>query len=496
MKNFNKMFFWMFFIQIFSMLWSSINYNIDLITHVSEIAEYNSNSDFGVSDVWGYTDETGVEYAIVGYRYGTFIFDVSTNPNNPILIADIIGPSEGDYYFHRDYKTYNDHLYIVNEMYGIDVGMQIIDLSPLPNGKPLKRNTYTQITQSHNLWIDIDLGFGFIEKNYPENIHVVDFVNPDNPTHNANFNYQDGENCHDIYTVNNMAFISEGYNYQFGIYDISNILEPTFLASIPSFGYAHNAWLNTAGTHLVTGEETVGMTIKIWDVQNFNNINMVGEYLGENSLTHNVHVKDDFLYVSHYTSGLKILDIFNPADPIEVAAYDTYPDNDSEGFYGCWGAFPFSKNNFIYASDMQYGLFVFEFNNIQAGWAHGNVIKNHEFLSGVKIISLLNEKVFISNFNGEYAFGFPAGIQEFQIFQNDILLDTILIPLVAHEIIEHDIILDTYGDANGDDEINILDVIFLINQILSNEYTTTSDLNADGVINILDIIQLINLILY
>mgnify|MGYP007063821149 FL=1 len=165
MKNFNKMFFWMFFIQIFSMLWSSINYNIDLITHVSEIAEYNSNSDFGVSDVWGYTDETGVEYAIVGYRYGTFIFDVSTNPNNPILIADIIGPSEGDYYFHRDYKTYNDHLYIVNEMYGIDVGMQIIDLSPLPNGKPLKRNTYTQITQSHNLWIDIDIGFGFIEKN-------------------------------------------------------------------------------------------------------------------------------------------------------------------------------------------------------------------------------------------------------------------------------------------------------------------------------------------
>ena len=82
-------------------------------------------------------------------------------------------------------------------MYGIDVGMQIIDLSPLPAGEPIKRNTYTQITQSHNLWIDIDLGFGFIEKNYPENIHVVDFINPDNPTHNSNFNYQDGENCHD-----------------------------------------------------------------------------------------------------------------------------------------------------------------------------------------------------------------------------------------------------------------------------------------------------------
>ena len=62
----------------------------------------------------------------------------------------------------------------------------------------------------------------------------------------------------------------------------------------------------------------------------------MGEYLGENSLAHNVHVKDDFLYISHYTSGLKILDIFDPSNPIEVAAYDSYPDDDNNGFYGCW----------------------------------------------------------------------------------------------------------------------------------------------------------------
>ena len=80
--------------------WSSESYNLDMIFHIDEITEYNSDSDFGVSDVWGYTDETGIEYAIVGYRYGTFIYDVSSNP---ILIADIPGPSDGDYYFHRDY---------------------------------------------------------------------------------------------------------------------------------------------------------------------------------------------------------------------------------------------------------------------------------------------------------------------------------------------------------------------------------------------------------
>ena len=41
--------------------------------------------------------------------FGTIILDVSTNPTNPIEIANIAGPSNGDYYYHRDYKTYNNH---------------------------------------------------------------------------------------------------------------------------------------------------------------------------------------------------------------------------------------------------------------------------------------------------------------------------------------------------------------------------------------------------
>ena len=121
-------------------------------------------------------------------------------------------------------------------MTGMDVGMQVIDLSPLPEGAPIKRNTYTGVTQSHNLWIDTALGYAFIEKSYPENIHIVDLSNPDAPDHSGSLSYWDGENCHDIYTRNNIAYISEGYSYEFSIYDITDILSPVHLASIPSFG--------------------------------------------------------------------------------------------------------------------------------------------------------------------------------------------------------------------------------------------------------------------
>ena len=70
--------FYIHFIIILSTLFSNpVDFNINLLS----IVEFNNdNNNYGVSDVWGYTDELGNEYAIVGYRYGTSILDISTNP--------------------------------------------------------------------------------------------------------------------------------------------------------------------------------------------------------------------------------------------------------------------------------------------------------------------------------------------------------------------------------------------------------------------------------
>ena len=43
--------------------------------------------------------------------------------------------------------------------------------------------------------------------------------------------------------------------------------------------------------------------------------------------------------------------------------------------------------------------------------------------------------------------------------------------------------------------MNILDVVLLVNMVLSDEYNAIADLNNDGVINILDIVALVNIIL-
>ena len=51
------------------------------------------------------------------------------------------------------------------------------------------------------------------------------------------------------------------------------------------------------------------------------------------------------------------------------------------------------------------------------------------------------------------------------------------------------------GDINEDGVLNILDIVSLVNLVLSNNYEASGDINGDGLLNILDIVSLVNLIL-
>ena len=51
------------------------------------------------------------------------------------------------------------------------------------------------------------------------------------------------------------------------------------------------------------------------------------------------------------------------------------------------------------------------------------------------------------------------------------------------------------GDLNNDNILNVLDVILLVNLILSQQYNDIADFNNDQVLNVLDVITLINIIL-
>ena len=51
------------------------------------------------------------------------------------------------------------------------------------------------------------------------------------------------------------------------------------------------------------------------------------------------------------------------------------------------------------------------------------------------------------------------------------------------------------GDINGDETLDILDIVLMINMILNSEYSVIADVNSDGSIDVLDIIIMVNILI-
>ena len=80
------------------------------------------------NEVWGFV-QNGHEFAVIGSTQGTHIFDV-TDPVNSYLVASINGASTSPSIVHRDFHTYNGHLYAVADEMNSST-LQIIDISNL-----------------------------------------------------------------------------------------------------------------------------------------------------------------------------------------------------------------------------------------------------------------------------------------------------------------------------------------------------------------------------
>ena len=51
------------------------------------------------------------------------------------------------------------------------------------------------------------------------------------------------------------------------------------------------------------------------------------------------------------------------------------------------------------------------------------------------------------------------------------------------------------GDLNQDENLNVLDIIELVNLVISNQYIAIGDINQDNVLNVVDIVLLVNIVL-
>ena len=320
--------------------------NIELI---SNLDEHHSS---GYNDIWGYVDPSGNEYALLGVRNGTSIISLA-NPSNPFEIAFISATQTA----WRDIKVHDQYAYVVSD--GVPEGLQIIDLSQLPDTATLVNQTLDYFEKSHNIFIDK----GFLYAVGTEGgggMHILDLSNPVDPIETAY--YTASGFIHDVYVWDDTVVACAGDSYD--LVDVSNKNNPHLISvSSPIAGiYAHSGWMTEDKRYFIAAEEFNVRDLIVYDLQDRSTWDVVvpSWQMSGNSLIHNIFILDNYAHVSYYVDGYVVLDISDPTNPILAGQYDTYPGTDGP-FKGAWGVYPYLPSGFTIVSDIETGLYVLKF---------------------------------------------------------------------------------------------------------------------------------------
>jgi len=321
--------------------------------------------DNAYNEIWGYATEDA-EYAIIGSTMGTHFIDV-TDPNNINEVAFVEGAATGINIVHRDYHDYNGYLYMVCQE-GPST-LQIADLSYLPDSVHIVYDSNALIKGAHNIFIDEATAKLYAMDVYPASgsfigLRILSLEDPENPTLITDKHI--GSDVHDIFVRNDTAFLNRGWNSSLEVYDFADTENPVLLGSLDTYegqGYNHSGYLSEDGNTYVMGDETHGSPVKILDVSDLSDMTIIATMSSEvasSSIPHNQLIKGNLIYSSYYYDGVYVWDFSDPLNPELVGFYDTSTIPNGNGFFGCWGVYPFLPSGSILASDMQNGLFVLQ----------------------------------------------------------------------------------------------------------------------------------------
>lgn len=352
--------------------------NVDMLSFIS-LASMSSQMS---NDIWGWTDpQTGKEYAIVGLKEGTAFVDIS-DPTNPIYLGRMNAHNNRSSSW-RDIKVYSNHAYVVSEA---NTGLQAFDLTQLRNvnNPPVSFSATAHLStfsNAHNIAINEDTGLAVVvgSNRCSGGLNMIDLSSPANPSFIGCFS-SDGY-THDVQcvTYNGPSTSYVGRELCFAsnedtitIVDVTNRNNPNMLArqAYTNSRYTHQGWLTEDHTTFLANDElhgTLGLTL-IFDVSDVTNIVLKAQHIGSRpSYMHNEFVKGNFVYQSNYQTGLVIYDVSDASNGVleEVGFFDVSPESGG-GWRGSWSNYPYFDSGVVVATSINLGLFVVRPNLPQA----------------------------------------------------------------------------------------------------------------------------------
>jgi len=367
--------------------------SVDLLAFLP-LGEMGAGRGVITNDVWGWTDpDTGREIALVGMTDQTVFVDVS-NPGNPVYLGRLPKTEAANGAVWRDMKVYRDHMYVVSDGAGPH-GMQVFDLTRLrgldgsnpPTFEP--DVLYDRINSAHNIVINEETGFAYAVgasaggDTCGGGLHMIDIRQPKNPTFAGCFQdtstgrqrtgYSHDAQCvvyhgpDSDYQGNEICFGSN--ETALSIADVTDKSNPVALATAtyPNVAYSHQGWLSEDHAWFFmndeldeTGGGVSNTRTLVWDISDLDDPILANEFFHETkAVDHNLYVLGNTMYLSNYTSGLRVLDVSDPANPTAVGHFDTVPyGGDRPVMDGSWSNCPYFRSGIVVVTSQKQGLFV------------------------------------------------------------------------------------------------------------------------------------------
>ncbi len=400
----------LFICMLFTHLINAQNLNVKFRSQL----KYGSQS---CSNICGYVDSTGKEYALVGAEKGLSIVDVS-NPDSPVQLIQIPGPSNE----WREIKVRGTYAYVTTEGGG---GLQIVNMRSLPNKAGIVYKNWTgdgaiagKLTSIHALHIDKNFVYLYGSKLYGGGAVVVDVTDPWTPKYVGNYQNKQMPYVHDGYVRNDTLFACHIYDGYFTIVDFRKKSAPVLLGTKETpTKFTHNSWLSKDSKTVFTTDENTKSFLTAYDVTDPSSIVELDRIQSNpkgGSIVHNTHIinvrGNDYAVTSWYRDGFTIVDVGRPSNLVQVGNYDTYPSGAGNGFNGDWGVYPYLPSGTIVVSNIEDGLHVFTPTYTRACYLEGTVTDS---ITGLPInravVQIQSIPLTDSTKNsGEYGLGMPA----------------------------------------------------------------------------------------
>jgi hypothetical protein len=304
---------------------------------------------------------------------GLSIVDIS-HPNALRVVGEFNLPGQ---LVVNDLQVANGRAYLSNESYN-GVAVYILDVTDPTRPVGIGAILFPLLNSAHNLWAEGDILYVVgHESTTGWRTRIFDVGNPLVPILLAEL---PDVGAHDVTVLDGILYEAGGWS-GLHLWDVRDPAHPVHLAAAdenqgprPHY-HCHSVWPTEDRRHVVVMNEleswwgpgqVIAGGVKIFRWDGASELELEATWqpeVAESSpyiAAHNVVVRGRYAYLSYYQAGMRILDLENPAEPVELAFYDTYPGDPTQLFQGAWGVDLKAAGNsppVILVSDRTAGLF-------------------------------------------------------------------------------------------------------------------------------------------